>query len=417
MNLSPNRKNSHPYLILFSFLLHGMAVSIFFFESARFILIEDYIYQIYLMILFSFLMTLAVVLLKCFFLKLLSVLILISSIFLISVPMGDLIMIEVFLLLNATIISVFIFRGFYSLLFFLFSLIGLIYSNKPVIVWGITIPDISFGQTLFIFFQGITFYIFSLLLKYNYTKISNLKAIENQLNSTVTKLSDSIIRFQEIAFNAEERSKVKECNRITKEIHDSIGYSLTTLIMLLEAACQLLKNSSAEVLDLIQMAKDQAKQGLTETRQSLYKLRDVNSTGLTGLRAVHKLITDFKKATGVDIIIEYGNASPVQNTEIDRLIYHIIQEGITNSFRHGRASKIKVIFHQNDKEILLSVHDNGNGSKNNIEGIGIKGMREQIDTVGGELKISSASDGFCLKAVIPYKEIIYNGQDTVTAGR
>lgn len=119
---------------------------------------------------------------------------------------------------------------------------------------------------------------------------------------------------------------------------------------------------------------------------------------------IEELVTAFRKATGIDIRVEYGNFTGFTNEKIDAIIFRIIQEGLTNAFRHGMATKIRISFWDSDTSLRISIHDNGIGSEKVVEGIGIAGMKERIQEAGGELIIRSVVDGFKVTASLPHSE-------------
>ena len=64
-------------------------------------------------------------------------------------------------------------------------------------------------------------------------------------------------------------------------------------------------------------------------------------------------------------------------------MFSMIQEGMTNSLRHGKASQVRLMFWQTDSELIVNLYDNGKGSDTIREGIGFSGMRERIARLGG----------------------------------
>jgi signal transduction histidine kinase len=83
------------------------------------------------------------------------------------------------------------------------------------------------------------------------------------------------------------------------------------------------------------------------------------------------------------------------------MIYRLIQQGLTNAFRHGKADSVRVNLWRADTEIRVTIADNGKGSEDVQEGIGLQGMRERLSTVGGRIETRSRPDGFELSAAIP----------------
>ncbi len=101
------------------------------------------------------------------------------------------------------------------------------------------------------------------------------------------------------------------------------------------------------------------------------------------------------------------------------LFRRIVQEGLTNAFRHGKATRVRINLWQTEGEILVSVLDNGRGiapGTSVTDGIGLAGMRERLAEYGGEIRLGPVVDGFELAATIPYAVGGIGGQDTGAGG-
>jgi signal transduction histidine kinase len=72
-----------------------------------------------------------------------------------------------------------------------------------------------------------------------------------------------------------------------------------------------------------------------------------------------------------------------------------------NAFNHGKATAIRVSFRSGKEGLVVSVRDNGSGAKGLQEGIGISGMRERIEKLGGSVEYGNSVDGFCIEMRLP----------------
>jgi signal transduction histidine kinase len=222
---------------------------------------------------------------------------------------------------------------------------------------------------------------------------------------TVKTLMTANMAFQLYANNVESESVERERNRITRELHDSIGYALTNVIVMMNAGKVLLKKKPEDLNDLFEKVGNQAEEALATTRQTLHLLRDIQSPEPIGLQAVACLVRNFKSATNVDAEVSFGNLGVSLGKNLDTILFRIVQEGLTNAFRHGRATRIRISMWHTESEILLTIRDNGRGLESDsalVEGIGFSGMRERLSAFGGTLIPRSVVDGFELGVVIPY---------------
>jgi signal transduction histidine kinase len=232
-------------------------------------------------------------------------------------------------------------------------------------------------------------------------KIDELERVEE----TVRALMNANIAFQIYANAIESESIAKERNRITLELHDTVGYALTNVIVMMNAAGVLLKKNPAELEGLFEKVGKQAEEALAGTRQTLHLLHDIQGTEQIGLPSVARLVSNFGSATQVDAEVSFGNLPASLGRNLDTVIFRIVQEALTNAFRHGRASKIRVSMWCTDNEILLTIHDNGKGIESEgqvVEGLGFSGMRERLAVFGGSTLFRNVADGFELRAMIPY---------------
>ncbi len=222
-----------------------------------------------------------------------------------------------------------------------------------------------------------------------------------KLDSIVVHLSSVNKDFQQYAVEAREDAQMLERKRISRDIHDTVGYTLTNLIMMMEAATDFSKTDPDKTRELLQKAREQASLGLEDTRKSLRALRHIGDTKKSCIAAVNELVKTFQKATGVETTVEFGNIPWSFNPLYDSIMYSIIQEGLVNSFRHGHATRITIKFWQDLDSIKLAVNDNGKGSESIVQGIGLAGMKERLKLVDGTLSAGNSQMGFDLRVTLP----------------
>ncbi|GAB1482421.1 sensor histidine kinase [Treponema sp.] len=222
-----------------------------------------------------------------------------------------------------------------------------------------------------------------------------------RLNSSMTNLLDANLDFQTYAAEIGAKSTIEERKRLTREVHDIVGYTLINLRMMLEAAFELTGMGNDKLKDLLERAREQAKSGLMETRSALRNFRAIDSTPLDGANRIQQLIKSFSQATGIGVDINYGNTPSSFGSEIDGSIVRIIQESMTNAFRHGKATQIQVSLWIADKILSVKIIDNGSGSSEVKPGIGLSGMMERMDSLQGSLSTKSTEYGFVVNATIP----------------
>jgi signal transduction histidine kinase len=228
----------------------------------------------------------------------------------------------------------------------------------------------------------------------------------SRLADTVRNLIGANLAFQAYANRIESDSREKERNRITRELHDSVGYALTNVIVMMNAGKVLLKENPGALGGLFDKVGAETESALANTRQILHILREIQATQRYGLDAIVQLAENFRGATGVEIDLSFGNFQGSYGRDIDNLLFRFVQEGLTNAFRHGKASRVAISMQQTEGELAATIRDNGSGLPAGVElveGIGFSGMRERLADLGGTIIPRNAVDGFELRAVIPYR--------------
>ena len=225
------------------------------------------------------------------------------------------------------------------------------------------------------------------------------------LENTVRTLSEANVGYSTFARIARHQALLEERNRITREIHDDIGYTLTNIIMLSEATIFAVRSGKRMKLESLEAIRQQAKTGLYETRRSLRLMRQTEDGFPRGLDALRELLEVFEKATGVQATIEVlARRNHVEDPSLFLTLYRFVQESLTNAFRHGKASKVTLRLFEEGDWLHATVRDNGIGAAKVEEGIGLQGMRERITFLGGEVHYHQ-DHGFIVTATIPLRVV------------
>ncbi len=198
-----------------------------------------------------------------------------------------------------------------------------------------------------------------------------------------------------------EVTVLEERQRIAKDIHDTAGHSITTVIMQTESAKLLVGSNPEEAKNKIVAANLQAKHALEELRDSVHLLSGVheNQTLKTALKGIIHESTD---GTGITIRSEIEEIS-VSPTKF-RFLCNSLKEGISNGLRHGGATAFWFELKEEEGKIRFFLSDNGKGVElNQLKiGFGLSSMRDRAKSLGGEVEfISTADEGFELKITLP----------------
>jgi signal transduction histidine kinase len=259
------------------------------------------------------------------------------------------------------------------------------------------------GQADFLL-VGASAFVPALLFTRYRERVIGLQEEKDRLDETVVRLAKANMQYQSSAAEASEAGMRDERLRITREIHDVVGYTLTNNIAMMEAATDMIRRNPLGVPALINAARDNASEGLQQVRAALYQLRAQGEPPPAGLRALTRLCRLFAKATRIEVTFSCGNARWRYGERIDSVLHHLVQEALLNAFRHGKPAHATVALSEDARVLTVSVTDDGAGTASFSEGIGLRGMRERVEEASGRLEITSRPGLFSVLARIPLEE-------------
>lgn len=300
------------------------------------------------------------------------------------------------------------YKGFSLVIFIVFYL----FSNYDIISSMISIPEIQTylnfytrsTQTLFLginnIFTSVNIILFItfmiLLIQEQYNESKKIQLLNDELN-------ELNIQLKEYADVREKMGETKERNRLAREIHDTLGHTLTGLSTGLDACKTLmdvdvnLAKKQAELLSKV------AKEGLNDVRRSVKKLRPDALEKNTLQEALENMIQEFVSTTQVTIHFVCHLKALIFQADEEDTIYRIIQESITNAIRHGHANEIYISFGLDGEKLIIIIEDNGEGCKYIHEGFGLHHMRERVELLEGTLRFYG-NQGFMIICELPIRK-------------
>ncbi|HAH63210.1 MAG TPA: hypothetical protein DCL73_14065 [Treponema sp.] len=244
---------------------------------------------------------------------------------------------------------------------------------------------------------------FGLLYRYLVNKLTDMRHEVSRMATVMDNISNTNLEYQNYVSTVERSAVEKERQRISREIHDIIGYTMINTLMLIQAAQT--SSDERQVHALLDKAQMHLAESVDEARLSLYKLRDEKLDMLHGKELFSKLTKAFSEITGVKILADFGNLPDHISEDAEKVLFRMLEESMTNTFKHGNASYITIHFLYKDDAISLRIFDNGTNrlapGMEIKEGIGLSGMRERLEPLHGTLSAGYVKDGFLLYAVIP----------------
>lgn len=235
---------------------------------------------------------------------------------------------------------------------------------------------------------------------------------KERIASLNKQLEEANVRLRAYALEAERTAETRERNRLAREIHDTLGHTLTGIAAGLDACIVLVDAAPAVVKKQLEKIRETARHGIVDVRRSVKKLRPDDLEKLPLQQAIKKVIAEFSASSGVEIqLVELGWPEKLREDE-EEVIYRIVQEGITNARRHGKATKVTVTCGLEPGRFYIIIADNGEGCAETKQGFGLRHMEERLELLHGRLRYWS-DKGFTLEATIPMgKNVMDNhGED------
>lgn len=186
----------------------------------------------------------------------------------------------------------------------------------------------------------------------------------------------------------------EERRRVGRELHDEVGSQLTGALLALQVA--------AKRREFMGQARTGVVQALETVRRLSRELRPAVLDDLGLERALERYLHEYRERTGLKVKAQIECPNLRENQQI--ALFRVIQEALTNTARHAKARRVEVALSAWDKRIrgLISGDGQGFDPAQTPVSIGLLGMRERVEQLGGSLSVQSApGEGTRISFVIP----------------
>lgn len=290
----------------------------------------------------------------------------------------------------------------------------LIYRRQPIesiiaaflVVMSLCLTDDFIFSALCLSISLISAYI-SWTTSYYETSISRSNSMFDEARQQAL---ENVRKRREIRDRTENEiytARLKERNRIAREIHDNVGHMITRVIVQMKAI-QII-NKDPVVGEQLESVSDTLDLAMTGIRRSVHELHDDSIDLAIGVNDIAKTLPE-RFTCDVSTSIE----SPADN-ETKTAILGIIKEAVTNISKHSNGDKVSIEVVENVSFWKVLIHDNGKCSKMDYSdvdrmtsdghGIGLSNIFDRAHGVCGRARISSDESGFDVHVTIPKKEM------------
>ena len=202
----------------------------------------------------------------------------------------------------------------------------------------------------------------------------------------------------------------EERRRIAREIHDGLGQELAAAKMILDGI--LSKDSSPRMRQAAADSSMLVDRAIKQVRTISHLLHPplLDEVGLVS--ALRWYLEGLSERSGIEIHLEVDPPDLGRlKADLETAIFRIIQEALTNMFRHSGARNGRVSLTEREGNVMVTVRDDGKGIEEQIVqfrpdsvGVGIGGMRQRVSELGGRLRLANANPGTIVEVVIPSRQ-------------
>ncbi len=227
-----------------------------------------------------------------------------------------------------------------------------------------------------------------------------------QLLNTIGDLLSIAVERARLFSRSTRLGALEERNRLAREIHDTLAQGLAATSLQLESADALLDaGTTGPARAPLRRALALTRANLEEARRSVLDLRAAPLEERPLAEALGVLVSRWEAETGIGASFEAVNGARPLAPRVEAGLYRVCQEALSNVARHAGASRVTVRLVVEPEKVRLAVEDDGRGfdvSRVPADRLGVVGMRERTEMLGGALGLRSARGrGTLVEATVP----------------
>ena len=193
---------------------------------------------------------------------------------------------------------------------------------------------------------------------------------KNQLAASIAIIEEKNKELEHYIYQVERITLLEERNRIARELHDTVGHSLTASIVAMEAIQKPInrdqETAKKRLVELITFSRSH----LTRIRETVHEMA-MNELKMPLEELIRKTAEEFAHQTGTVVIVEIAITN-LNTSEAEKLAFlRCLEEALTNAKKHGNASEMIITLTFENGRLSLKVQDNGTGSDSIQYGYGM----------------------------------------------
>ncbi|MCI9197495.1 MAG: sensor histidine kinase [Lachnospiraceae bacterium] len=232
--------------------------------------------------------------------------------------------------------------------------------------------------------------------------IQEVNELYGKLSVANEELQQANIQLQKYADMKEKMGQTKERNRLAREIHDTLGHTLTGISAGIDACIAMIEIAPDKTKSQLEVISGVTREGIQEIRRSVSQLRPDALERLSLESAIQKLVKDTNTLAKTKVTFDCQVRPLYFGEDEEKAIYRVIQESLTNAMRHGQATQVEIRMWRKDGDVRLTIQDNGVGCEKIKPGFGTEHIKERIALLNGTV-VFDGSHGFLVDATIPIR--------------
>jgi signal transduction histidine kinase len=228
-----------------------------------------------------------------------------------------------------------------------------------------------------------------------------------RMMETSSRMQQHLRRLSHEILSAQE----DERKRISRELHDEIGQTLTAINVKLAALKRAAKLDTAELKAHIAGTQRLVENAMDTVHRFARELRPPLLDDLGLIPALQSWMKEFSTRTRIPIHVTVFAAVEDLDSDKRTVLYRVAQEALANVDKHARATLVDVSIRKHRDVVRMEIHDNGKAFDvqrklfaKKIGRLGLLGMRERVEMIGGTFAIESApKTGTTVRAEIPFR--------------
>jgi signal transduction histidine kinase len=197
-----------------------------------------------------------------------------------------------------------------------------------------------------------------------------------------------------------------ERKSISRDLHDAVGQSMSAVQFELHDLAIALRPYGAPFKERVDRIRELVESSLAVIRNMALLLRPSMLDDLGLAAALEWLAREISRPTGVRIQVRADDLPGELPDEHKTCIFRIVQEALNNVCKHANANSVEITARTSDSRLVVTVQDDGRGFQNGrATGLGLTGMQERVESLGGTIKITSGlGKGTLIEVALPLPE-------------